>query len=414
MAEQDAPRIFVIVGAGQAGGELAKTLRKRGFTGRILLYGAEPHLPYRRPPLSKEFLAGTVKEEGLCLLRQTQIEKDHIEFFLGVRVDRIDRAAHRVHLADGREQHYDKLALTTGGRARPLPLPGADAENVFSMRTIADVRRMRAAFAPGKRFVIIGGGFIGLEVGAVARKLGLEVTVLEGLPRVLARVTCEETSAFFQDVHRGHGVDVRTAARLERFALSADGKRVTAAVLADGTEVPADLVLVGIGQLPNVELAKEAGLSVDNGIVVDACGRTADPDIVAAGDCASYPSQLYGRRLRLESVQNALEYSRTAAAAMLGLEEPYAALPWFWSDQYDVKLQMAGLSTGYDHKIVRGTPAEHNFAIFYLREGVLIAADTVGRAQDFMAAKKLILARAKPDAAQLADPQVALKTLLPA
>ncbi|MDN5874967.1 MAG: FAD-dependent oxidoreductase [Sinobacteraceae bacterium] len=412
MSEAEHSLNFTIVGAGQAGAEVAKTLRKRGFEGRIQLYGDEPHLPYRRPPLSKAYLSGDASEDSFCLLNRPQLEKLDIQFHPDVRVEDINRTDKNLTLADGSQQHYDKRALTTGGRSRPLPLEGAQADNVFALRAIADVQRMRPQFTVGKQLVIIGGGFIGLEVAAVASKLGLKVTVVEGLGRVLSRVTSEEMSTFFESTHRNAGVDLRTGARLERFDVAEDGDHVTGVVLADGAQIPADVVLVGIGQLPNIELAQAAGLDIDNGIAVDECAQTSDPDIVAAGDCANFPSALYGRRLRLESVQNAMEQSRSAAAAMMDAREAYAGLPWFWSDQYELKLQMAGLSQGHDEKILRGDPADGKFAIFYLQQGRLIAADTIGRPKDFMAAKKLILARATPDRASLADPDIPLKTLL--
>lgn len=414
MTEPQQTRTFVIVGAGQGGAEVAKTLRKRGFDGRILLYGDEPHLPYRRPPLSKAYLAGTTTEDSFCLLRETQLETLDIEFHRGARVQRIDRGNKAVICADGSAQAYDKLALTTGGRPRPLPVDGAEADNVFALRAIADVQAMQPWLQPGKRLVIVGGGFIGLEVAAVTSKLGLHVTVVEGLDRVLSRVTSTEMSTFFESTHRAAGIELLTGAKLERFELAQDARQVSGVLLADGSQIPADLVLVGIGQLPNVELAADAGLEIDNGIVVDEYAQSSDPEIVAAGDCANYPSALYGRRLRLESVQNAMEQARTAAASMMGAREAYVALPWFWSDQYELKLQMAGLSQGYDEKIVRGNPGSGQFAIFYLRENRLIAADTVGRPQDFMLAKKLILERATPSRQQLADPEVSLKALLSA
>lgn len=411
MADQSEAPVFAIVGAGQAGAELAKTLRKRGFAGRVLLYGDEPHLPYRRPPLSKAYLAGEAVLDSFVLLREAQLEKERIEYLRGVHVEKIDRAAKTLHLSNGRSQHYTKLALTTGGRPRPLPLAGADGDNVFTLRRLADVDRLRPELEAGRRVVIVGGGFIGLEVAAVLNKLGLKVTVLEGLPRVLSRVTGPEISAFYEHRHRGAGVELRTAAQLAGFV---GAPRATAVVLSDGAKLPADVILVGIGQLPNVELAQDAGLKVDNGIVVDEYTQTSDPDVVAAGDCANFPNLLYGRRLRLESVQNALDQSRVAAATMMGAREAYDALPWFWSDQYDLKLQMAGLSAGYDAKVVRGKVEDGAFAVFYLKDGVVMSADMVNRGAEFGLAKKLIIARAQPDVRRLADVAVPLKALVPA
>lgn len=406
------PATVVIVGAGQAGGEIAIELRKLGHGGRVIVLGDEPQVPYKRPPLSKAYFAGSVPQSSLYVMQPANLEHARIEFHGGQSVRRIDRAGKQLELADGSRLAYDKLALTTGGRARLLPLPGADRPNVFPLRTIADVDAIRAQCAPGKRLVIVGGGFIGLETAAVATKLGLQVTVLEGLPRVLARVTVPEVSGFFERVHREAGVDLRTSVQIARFE---GASQVDAVVLADGTRIAADLVMIGIGLVPNVELAQAAGLATDNGIVVDAHTQTADPDIVAAGDCSNFPSAFYGRRLRLESVQNAMEQGRAAAHALLGKPQVYDPVPWFWSDQYELKLQMVGLSTGFDRMVIRGDPAtQRSFAVFYLGDGRLIAADTVSRPQDFMAAKRLVALRASPDPAQLADEQIPLKSLLPA
>lgn len=401
----------VIVGGGQAGGEIAIQLRKLGFAGPVTLLTEESQPPYKRPPLSKGFLAGAVAEENLHVLPRAGLDKLGIEVRTGAHVERIERAAQRLHLAGGATLEYDRLALATGSRARALNLPGAQRPNVFALRTIADVQAIRARLAPGRRLVIVGGGFIGLEAAAVAVKLGLKVTVLEGLPRVLARVTAAPVSAFFERVHREAGVDLRTGVQVT--ALEGDPE-VTHVALDDGARVEADLVVAGIGIVPNVELAAQAGLAVDNGIVVDECARTADPAIVAAGDCTSHPNAFLGRRVRLESVQNALEQARAAAATLAGRPEPYRAVPWFWSDQYDVKLQMAGLSAGHDALVVRGDPAQRSFAVFYLQGGHLIAADAVNRAPEFVFAKKLVASRAPLDPAALADDHMPLKSLLPA
>ncbi len=411
MSDSSATQTVVVVGAGQAGGEVAIELRKLGFAGRVLIVGEEPQIPYRRPPLSKAFLAGSVTEESLYLMQRPNLEKARVEFMGGVKVERIERAAKRLHLSDGSTLGYDKLALTTGGRPRLLNMPGANRPNVVPLRTIADVERIRPFCKPGSRLVIVGGGFIGLEVAAVTAKLGLKVTVLEGLPRVLARVTVPEVSSFFEHIHREAGVDLRTSAQV----MALEGEpNVNRVVLGDGSHIETDCVVVGVGIVPNTELAQEAGLSVDNGIVVDEYTRTSDPDIVAAGDCTNHPNSFYGRRLRLESVQNAMEQGRAAAHTIFGKTESYDMVPWFWSDQYDVKLQMAGLSTGFDQFVLRGDPATRSFTTFYLGDGKLIAADAISRPQDFMLAKKLVAARAPLDAAQLADESVPLKSLLPA
>jgi len=411
MNETAALQNILIVGAGQAGGETAAELRKLGYTGGITIVGDEPQVPYRRPPLSKAFLSGAVTEESLYMMPAAGWQKQNVEFIGGVRAQSIDRAGQRLLLADGRSLAYDKLVLATGGRARTLNTPGADKPNVFAVRSIADVRGLHAYREAGKRAVIVGGGFIGLEVAAVLTKLGLHVTVLEGLPRVLARVTVPEVSAFFERVHREAGVDLRTGVQIQAFE---GGDRVEQVLLADGTRIAADFVVAGIGQLPNVELAQAAGLAVDNGIVVDEYARTNDPHIYAAGDCANHPNAFFGCRLRLESVQNAMEHGRAVAHNLLGKPTIYNVVPWFWSDQYDLKLQMVGLSGGFDRMVVRGDFNSRAFAAFYLKDGRLIAADTVGRPQDFMFAKKLVAVRAAVDAAQLADEAVPLKNLVPA
>ncbi len=402
---------IIIVGGGQAGATVAQDLRKRGFEGDITILGDEPQLPYRRPPLSKTYLAGEATEESLYQMKAPILERNAIRYRGDGRVVGIDRAQRAVHLENGERLSYDKLVLTTGGRARPLALPGAEAPNVHLLRTVADVDAIREDLASARRVVIIGGGFIGLEAAAVARKLGLEVTVLEGLPRVLARVTAPETSAFFEQAHRAHGVDVRTGAQVTGLLGSPTVDRVQ---LADGEELPADVVIVGIGLIPNTELAAEAGLDVDNGIVVDEFGRSSDPDILAAGDCTNHPNRFYGRRIRLESVNNALEQARTVSATIMGEESPYDSVPWFWSDQYDLKLQMVGLSEGYERCVLRGDMASRRFALFYLKDGVIIAADTVSDPKDFMVAKKLVAARVQASAEQLADTTVPLSELLPA
>lgn len=413
MSESNQDQHYVIIGAGQAGAEVASSLRKRGFEGRITLIGEEQAPPYRRPPLSKAYFSGDATGDSLFVMKPEQLEKARIDFIGGVAVTAIDPAAHTVALADGRSIGYDRLALTTGGRPRPIPVAGADLDGVCLLRSIADVDAIRERCREGMHITIVGGGFIGLEVAASARKLGLDVTVVEALDRVLARVTAPVVSRFFERIHREAGVDLRTGIGVQAF--EGDDGRVSRVTLGDGTHVDTDLVVVGIGLIPNTEIAEAAGLAVDNGIIVDECARTSDPDIVAAGDCANHPNRFAGGRTRLESVQNAMEQARVAAATMLGAEEVYEAVPWFWSDQYDCKLQMAGLSGGFDAIVLRGDPeSESRFSAFYLREGRLIAADSVGRPQDFMFAKKLVTAGIAPDPEQLADPDVPLKEMLPA
>lgn len=404
--------ITVIVGAGQAGAEVASSLRQQGYDGRIVLFGEEPQLPYRRPPLSKAYLAGAATAESLTIKPQAAYQQANIELHLGTRVARIERDRKQVLLADGRAQPYDQLVLATGGAPRRLPLPGAEAANVLYLRTQRDADAIRAEMQPGRRLVIVGGGYIGLEVAAAAVKQGLRVTVLESAPRVLVRVTAPEMSAFYERVHREAGVDVRTGVTLQQFEQQAG--RVRAVVLADGTRIEADLVLVGIGLIPHMALARDAGLEVGDGIVVDALGRSSDPDILAVGDCANQANAWLGRSVRLESVPNANEQARIAAATICGRQNPNRSVPWFWSDQYDLKLQMVGLAQGYEQVALRGDPATRSFCAFYLREGQVIAADAVNRAPEFLVAKTLVAERVRADAAQLADESAPLKTLLPA
>jgi 3-phenylpropionate/trans-cinnamate dioxygenase ferredoxin reductase component len=400
----------VIVGAGQAGGDVTGCLRSAGYTGPITLIGDEAYAPYKRPPLSKTFLSGEATLESLYLKSTAAYEKQTIDCRFGTGVEYIDRDTKTVRLFDGTTVSYEHLILATGGRARRLSLPGADHPNVHYVRTIDDILKLKAQFHAGANLVIIGGGYIGLEAAAVGRKKDLKVTLVEALPRVLARVAVPELSAFYERVHRGHGVDIRTGVGVHAFEGDA---LVSTVVLADGTRMPADIVIVGIGLIPNTELAEASGLQVSNGIVVDQYTRTTDPNIYAIGDCSNHLNEFYpGKRLRLESVPNATEQARVCAAAICGKPVAYSALPWFWSDQYNLKLQMVGLSEGYDQFIVRGDMNGESFAVFYLREGVVISADCVSRAADFMTAKRLVTDRVKPSPAALADESVPLKSLL--
>lgn len=404
-----------IVGAGHAGGELAFALRQQGWGGAISIVGDEAHPPYQRPPLSKAYLKGEVAAPSLYLRQPAAYQKADIGLILSRRVERIGRAGKKLVFDDGREVTYSKLALATGGRARRMTLTDAPraerTSNFHYLRNIDDVTAIRSRFEAGRRLVVIGGGYVGLEVAASAIACGVQVTVLEALPRVLARVTAPEMSAFYEQMHRDAGVDVRTNVEVTGLEFTADGSLVTGVHVTGGAMLPADFVVVGIGLLPNTELAQAAGLSVDNGIVVDEYAVTSDPDIVAAGDCTSHPSAFCGRRIRLESVPNAVEQARIAAATLAGKPRIYDAVPWFWSDQYDLKLQMTGLSQGYDQFVLRGSMSSKSFAAFYLREGRLIACDTVNRAQEFMVAKRLVAACRSFDPAALADESVPLKTL---
>ncbi|WNG49552.1 pyridine nucleotide-disulfide oxidoreductase [Archangium minus] len=408
---------IIIVGAGQAGGELAAGLRKQGYKGRVLLLGDEAHPPYQRPPLSKGFLQGKVALTDLYLKPLATYERFDIELKTGTRVEAIDRSTREISLGDGSRLAYDKLVLATGGRARPLNLPGLEGarlENLFSVRSISDIEAMRGKFVPGNRLIIIGGGYVGLEVAAVAVQLGLRVTLLEAAPRLLPRVTGPEVSSFIEQLHRERGVEFRLSCEVRDLELDEARRQVRGVSLACRgvpERLEADLVLVGIGLIPNTELASAAGLAVDNGIVVDEYACTADPAILAIGDCANQPSAYTGGRIRLESVPNAIEHARVAAATLMGKMEPYAAIPWFWSDQYGLKLQMVGLSTGYEQCVTRGAVEGKEFSAFYLKDRRVIAADVIGRPAEFMAAKRLVSSRAEVDITRLGDAAVPLNSL---
>jgi 3-phenylpropionate/trans-cinnamate dioxygenase ferredoxin reductase subunit len=397
---------IVVIGAGHAASEFAGALRAGGFPGPVLMLGEEAHLPYQRPPLSKAFLSGEAPLGALELKSAAAYGKMGVEVRTGARVAAIDRSARRIELEDGGVECYGKLVLATGGRARPLAVDGLEharkPANLHYLRTVADAGPIRELLRPGMRLVIIGGGYVGLEVASVARKRGLEVTVLEALPRLLARVTAAEISTFYERIHHDAGVAIRTRAAVRRIETDPGGDSVVAVHTQDEV-IGADLVLAGVGQLPNVELAERCALAVDNGVVVDEHSRSSDPDIFAIGDCSNHPSALYRRRLRLESVPNALGQARAAAATLCGSPRAYDTVPWFWSDQYDLKLQMVGLSHGYDRVITRGGTEERSFITFYLEAGRIIAADAVNRPKDFLAAKRLIgeLAQIVPES--LAD-----------
>ena len=399
---------IVIVGAGQAAVQAIDTLRRQGFAGRLTLIGTEPLLPYQRPPLSKKFLAGTLPRERLLLRPATFYAQHAVETCLGRRVEEIARREQRVRLDDGSNVAYDALLLATGSRARPLAIPGTDLEGVFTLRTVADVEHLRPALLPGKRLVVLGGGYIGLEVAATARDLGVDVTILEFAPRIIERVTCAAVSEFYAAEHARHGVQLVCRARAGAILPHHGQARVRAVRAEDGTEYAADVVLIGVGALPAQELAATAGLACENGIQVDEYCRSTDPVIYAAGDCASLPSRHYGRRLRLESVDNAFEQGVTAALNLLGRSVAHDKVPWFWSDQYDLKLVIVGVNTGYDEVVLRGDPTARAFSACYLRGGELIAVDSINTAKDQLAARKLIPARARPDRTRLADPSIPL------
>lgn len=399
----------VIAGGGQAAVQAIDTLRRKGFTGGLVLIGDEPWLPYQRPPLSKKYLAGALERERLLLRPQHFYESHSVEARLGRRVEEIARREQRLRLDDGSSIAYDALLIATGSRPRPLAAPGADLEGVYFLRTIADVERIRAELAPGKRLVIVGGGYIGLEVAATAREAGLEVTVLEMADRVMNRVVCPQLSTFYQAEHARHGVRILCNSRVRALAAAPGTRRVRAVLTDDGEEHAADVVIVGCGVLPADELAVAAGLVCENGVVVDERCRTSDRVIYAAGDCTSHPSVRYGRRLRLESVDNAFEQGASAALNLLGTETVHDKVPWFWSDQYDLKLIIIGMSQGYDTVVLRGDPGARTFSACYLRGGELIAIDTINNPKDQMAARKLIAAHARPDPERLANHTIPLK-----
>ncbi|MGB3147864.1 MAG: FAD-dependent oxidoreductase [Paracoccaceae bacterium] len=399
---------IIIVGAGQAGASLAAKLRALGYQGALTIIGEEPVPPYQRPPLSKAYLLGEMELERLFLRAPGYWQEQAVELRLGQRVEAIDPSAKTITVG-GEVLAYDQLALTTGSRPRNLPdAIGGALGNVFTVRTLADVDRMAPHVRKGARAVIVGGGYIGLEAAAVAAKLGLNVTLIEAAPRILQRVASPETSAYFRKLHQDHGVTILEGTGLERLL---GDKDVTAVRLSDGRELPADIVIVGIGILPNSELAEAAGLVLDNGICTDAEGRTSDPAIWSAGDCASFPWA--GGRIRLESVGNAIDQAELVAANMLGAGRAYEAKPWFWSDQYDVKLQIAGLNTGYDQIVTRaGEGASVSF--WYYRDGRLLAVDAMNDGRAYMIGKRMVEAGKSPAPEAVADPATDLKALLTA
>jgi 3-phenylpropionate/trans-cinnamate dioxygenase ferredoxin reductase component len=377
----------VIVGAGQAGAQLAMSLRQGGYAAPIRLICDEAYLPYQRPPLSKKFLA-EYRDPDSLFLRPESYWRDHdVHFDRGAAVGAIEPKERRIVLESGREIRYGTLVLATGTSARPLHVPGVALPGVFSLRRIDDVVALRPALNAAERVVIVGGGYIGLEVAAVVRTEGRSVTVLEAEERVLKRVAGPATSAFFDRYHREHGVEIRLGARLVAIEGEARASRVR---LAPEEQLPADLVLIATGARANDDLANAAGLARQDGILVDAFARTGAPDVYAIGDCTRFPSRRYGRRLRLESVQNAIDQAKAAAACMLGRPQPYDPVPWFWSDQYDIKLQIAGLAEGYETADTVGDPARAHFSVDYRHGGHLIAVDAVNDARAHMLARRRI------------------------
>ena len=401
---------FVIVGASHAAAMLAPSLRQQGWQGRIIVVGAEASIPYHRPPLSKDYLAGAKSLEEILIRPVKVYEKSEVEFILDTRVESVNRDNKTIRLSNNETLSYDKLALTVGSKVRKVNLPGVDLDGVFYLRDLKDVERISAHISAGANAVIVGGGYIGLETAAVLNRKGMNVTVLEMMERVLQRVTAPVVSEFYTRIHGEEGVSVRCGVGVSGFK---GNGRVAKVLCSDGSEFAADLVIIGVGILPNTALAEAAGLEVDNGIVVNDRAQTSDPDIFAAGDCTFHYNPIYDRWVRLESVQNATDQSRVIAGAACGKETSYNAVPWFWSEQYDLMLQIAGLSQGYDEIITRGDPGNgRSFAAFYLKAGKVIAVDAVNRPQEFMFTKKLIPLQKTVDKTRLADADTPIKELL--
>jgi 3-phenylpropionate/trans-cinnamate dioxygenase ferredoxin reductase subunit len=396
----------IIIGAGHAAGQAAASLRQAKYTGDITIVGDEAHIPYQRPPLSKAYLKGDQNADKVYLRAESFYADRNIDMKLSVRATAIDTSAKTVTLSTDETLHYDHLLISTGSRPRKLSIEGSDLPGIHYLRTMDDVDGMRNGMQPNANLVIVGGGYIGLEVAAVGRELGLNVHVLEMEKRILQRVTTPEMSAYYHQLHEGRGVNIHTSTGVTGFA--GDGK-VTEVICGD-KRFPADIVIVGIGIIPNTELAETAGIVCDNGIVVDDHCRSSDPSVYAAGDCTNHPNPLLDRRLRLESVPNAMDQARVSTANMLGHDKTYAAIPWFWSDQYELKLQMVGFSADGDTQVLRGDMASNQFAIFYLKDGKVVAADAVNSPKEFMLCKQLVGKSADP--AMLADQEADLKALL--
>ncbi|MGO9992195.1 MAG: NAD(P)/FAD-dependent oxidoreductase [Steroidobacteraceae bacterium] len=397
---------ILIIGGGQAGAQAVDTLRREGFKGRLVLVSDEPYLPYQRPPLSKKFLSGELAADRLPFRHQSFYDEHRVELKLGIRATRLEPAAHRIALASGEEIIYDRLLLCLGAASRQLTCPGTELPGVHYLRGIADVPTIQAGLKPGARAVIIGGGYIGLEAAATARRMGCAVTVLEMADRVMNRVVAANVSEYFAHEHRTQGVKIVCNTRVVRLEGDTQVERV---VCADGSTYDADLLIVGVGAVANMRLAADAGLACENGIVVDEYCRTSDPAIYAAGDCTYHPSLRFDMRVRLESVDNAFEQAKAAALNILERPTVHDRVPWFWSDQFDNKLLIVGLSQGHDQQVTRGDPATRSFTVCYLKGGELLAVEAINHSRDYMAARKLIADRARPDVNKLADPLVALK-----
>jgi 3-phenylpropionate/trans-cinnamate dioxygenase ferredoxin reductase component len=401
----------LIVGAGHGGAQAAIALRQRGFAGTIGVVGEEPEIPYERPPLSKDYLAGEKDFERILIRPADFWAERGVEMLTGRKVVAVDAAAHRVTCDDGAGIGYGSLIWAAGGHARRLSCDGHDLAGVHTVRCRADVDAMMRELPDVTRVVVIGGGYIGLEAAAVLTKLGKQVGLLEALPRVLARVAGESLSRFYEGEHRAHGVDVRLDVNVE--AIEGSGGRVTGVRLAGGEVVACEMAIVGIGIVPAVEPLLTAGAQGGNGVRVDDHCRTTLPDVFAIGDCALHSNAFAdGAMIRLESVQNANDMATTVAKALTGAPEPYHAVPWFWSNQYDLKLQTVGLSTGYDATVVRGDAAARSFSVVYLRNGRIIALDCVNAVKDYVQGKALVAAGARIDADRIADTGTPLKAML--
>jgi 3-phenylpropionate/trans-cinnamate dioxygenase ferredoxin reductase subunit len=401
---------LVVIGASYAGVQGALSARDSGYSEPITIVADEEWMPYQRPPLSKDFLIDLATEDSLVLRDKAFFANKGINLLLGARATDIDRSSRKVVLGDNSELAFDKLLIGTGSHARKLPVPGTDLDGVRYLRTMQDAIDLKASLRSASEIVVVGGGFIGLEVAASASKLGKKVTVLESAGRLLERAVSPTISEFLLDMHLQHGVDVR----LGETVVSIDGKsgRVTSVNCKNKASIRADLVLVGVGGLPNDQIAKSAGLNCLNGVVVDDHGRTSDPHIFAAGDCATHFNRFASDWLRLESVQNAQDQAKAAGLAIAGSTGPYASVPRFWSDQYDAKLQIVGLSRNFDDQAIRGSIDDGKFSAFYYKKGNLIAVDSIGRPGDQMAARRLIAVGVSPDPDQIRDPSFDLKSLL--
>jgi 3-phenylpropionate/trans-cinnamate dioxygenase ferredoxin reductase subunit len=401
---------FVIVGANLAGGRAAFALRKEGFDGRIVLIGAEPDPPYERPPLSKEYLRADMAKEKLFIAKPETYEEQSIELRLGVRATRLDATGHAVELENGERIAYDKLLLATGGSPRKAGAPGSDLEAIYYLRTLADSERIGAELQPGRRLTVIGAGFIGAEVAATARMKGLDVSVVEMAPVPLGRALGPEMGGIYADIHRQRGVHLHTGEAIERFEGSARVERV---VTSTGRSIDCDFVVVGVGIAPATELAEGAGLTIDNGVVVNEYCETSSPDVYACGDVANFFHPVLGERLRVEHWSNAQNQAAIAAKNMLGVREPYVEIPWFWSDQYDLNMQYVGHATSWDEVVLRGDVRERKFTAFYIKGSRLRAALTVNRHRDIRPARELIRQGVAIESAKLRDEDIELKSLVP-